>query len=361
MAEIGERAYADLYIISQNGSPYVLNVEVMRCEVTHESTGKKSDCKVKKNSGNQYEISYQATRRGRHQLHIKVEGEHIKGSPFTVISIRKLGSPINTITGIRSPHGISFNNWGEMIVAEHESSKISIFYPSKKKKASYPLSGSGEYHKPNDVATDAFDDILLTDRDYHCILKFKRNGGFSEKVGKRGTNQLEFNSPFGIGVHPTSKAVYITEVYNNRIHVLNYDLTFNNIIGSQGIGDGQFVKPRGIAFDSNGNVYVSDSVHLIQVFTPEGQYLRKFGKKGQHEGQLYQPWDIAIDNEDIVYVSERGNRRISVFTTEGKFLTSFGSKDNNKPGQIIDPRGIAVDLDGIVYVSDVHMSTVLIF
>ena len=351
LAMIGERAYAVLYTVRQS---YTRDKETVTCELIHESKSY-TYCKVSNTRCNQYEISYQTKSRGRYQL-------HIKGSPFNVTAIRKLGSPIKIITGVRSPHGISFTSQGDMIIAEYESSNISIFYPSLEKKASYHLSRSGEHHKPNDVATDAHDNILVMDRDYHCILRYKQNGEFSEKIGRKGTKHLEFNSPFGIGVHPITKAVYVTEVYNHRIHVLNHDLTFNSTLGRYGKGEGQFKKPRGIAFDSKGNIYVSDDAHLIQVFTLKGKYLRKFERKGQYLGQLYQPWDIAI-NEDIVYVSEKVNKRISVLTTEGKFLISFGSKNDipGHVGHVIDPRGIAVNKQGTVYVSDVHSSTILLF
>ena len=363
MAVIGERATASLYFIDQMGKGYNTQTETVVCELLTMSSGSKIDCGIKKNTGNQYEISYQPTSRGRHQLHIKVEGEHIKGSPFDVIVIRRFGSSVKIVSEVETPHGITFDQSGGIIVAEYAISNISILYPSLKnlkKKASYDLHGSNETkdHHPNDVAVDRNDNILLTDRNHHCILSLKPNGELSRKVGEKGVNRLEFESPFGIAIHPTNARIYITEVYNHRIHILNHDLTFNNIFGSQGMGEGQFNKPRGIAFDSSGNLYVVDSEnHRIQVFTSEGKYLRKFGKKGGHEGELYRPWDIAIDDDDVVYVTEWYNRRISVFTTGGKFLTIFG----NTPGQIIIPRGIAIDQNGIVYVSDVYSNTILLY
>ena len=82
-AEIGEIADAVLYAIDQNGNPFAKVMETVRCEV-QTSLGHKLNCKVKKHSGNQYKISYRPTHPGKHQLHIKVEGEHIRGSPFTV-------------------------------------------------------------------------------------------------------------------------------------------------------------------------------------------------------------------------------------------------------------------------------------
>ena len=89
------------YIVDTSGKGYTLQMETVVCEFMSESSGEKIDCIVKKME-NQYEISYQPTGQGRHQLHIKVEGEHIKGSPFTVIvklPVQKLqGTPIKIIS-----------------------------------------------------------------------------------------------------------------------------------------------------------------------------------------------------------------------------------------------------------------------
>lgn len=360
MAVVGEKATASLYFIDQMGKGYNAQTEIVVCELLTMSSGNKHDCDIKKNTGSQYEISYQPTSRGRHQLHIRVEGEHIKGSPFNVAIIRRFGTPIKTIGGVETPHGLTFDQAGGIIVAEYVFNNISIFYPSFKKRALYHLCGSTkeECRYPNDVAVDINGNIILTDQKHHCIMKLKSTGELSKKVGEKGINHLEFNTPFGVAIHPKNATIYISEVYNHRIHILNHDLTFYNIFGSHGTGEGQLNKPRGIAFDITGNLYVVDSEnHCIQVFTSEGKYLRKFGKKGGHEGELYRPWDIAIDDDNVVYVSEWYNRRISVFTTEGKFLATFG----NIPGEIIIPRGIAVDQNGIVYVSDVYSNTILLF
>ena len=99
-------------------------MEISACDLVSESTGEKVVCSVKKTdseASGQYEISYQATNRGRHQLHIKVEGEYIKGSSFPVsvkLPVKKLGTPIKTITGIECPRGVAVNRRGEVILAE---------------------------------------------------------------------------------------------------------------------------------------------------------------------------------------------------------------------------------------------------
>ena len=119
---------------------------------------------------------------------------------------------------------------------------------------------------------------------------------------------------------------------------------------------GQFGFSSDVSFDSTGNVYnVVDKGcnNGIQIFTPEGQYLGKFGSQGSGQGELGSLVGIAIDDQDIVYIAESSNNRVSIFKTDGTFLTTFGTQ-GNEPGQFNSPNGIAVDKDGFIYVSDLN-------
>jgi len=51
----------------------------------------------------------------------------------------------------------------------------------------------------------------------------------------------------------------------------------------------------------------------IQVFGPQGRFLRKWGSEGNGDGEFSQPQGLAIDSEGDVYVSDQGNHRILVF------------------------------------------------
>ena len=97
VAKIGERATVVLHVVDQKGNAFTVPVEAIFTELVLNSTNEKIECLVEKTNINQYEISYQATTRGRHQLHIKLEGEHIKGSPFCITAIKKMGTPIKII------------------------------------------------------------------------------------------------------------------------------------------------------------------------------------------------------------------------------------------------------------------------
>ena len=56
---------------------------------------------------------------------------------------------------------------------------------------------------------------------------------------------------------------------------------FFNEWGNEGDADGEFNGPYGIAVTGEGYVYVADGLnHRIQVFDPEGRFLRKWGDEG---------------------------------------------------------------------------------
>ena len=356
-AEPGERATAVLHVVDHNGKACSTPVETMTCELVSEISGEKRDCSVKKTEDSQYEISYQSTRRGRYQLHIKVEGENIKGSPFSVtvkLPVEKLGTPIKTISGVKGPWGVAVSKRGEVIVAEGDGNCVSIFSLTEEKLQSFGSQGSrhGQFENPHGVAVDDDGNILVVDCNNHRIQKFTSEGKFITAVGKKGKQPLEFENTFGIAIHPLNKKVYVVDNWNHRIQILNSDLTFSSSFGSQGSGNGQFYYPWDVSFDSTGNVYMTDGGnHCIQVFTSEGEFLRKFGSRGSGNGELNWPTSIIIDSDNVVYVTEDDNHRVSVFTCEGKFLTSFSTKGSG-PGQFSSPRGIAIDKNGVVIVCD---------
>ena len=362
VAEPGEKTTAVLHVVDQKGKAYNKPVETLTCELVSNNTDTKVDCSVKKVEANQYKITYQATRRGRHQLHIKVEGEHIKESPFPITVIKKLAIPIKIIGGVNWPWGVAVNQRGGVIVAEVKHC-VSIFTPTGEKLRSFGSKGSGhgKFNGPRGVAVDDNGNILVVDQDNHRIQKFTPDGTFITTVGKKGNNLLEFNRPIGIAIHPLNKRVYIADCNNHRLQILNPDLTFSSSFGSLGSGNGQLSFPWDVAFDSTGNVHVADTQNnRVQVFTAEGEILRKFGKKGSGNGDLNIPTSISIDSDNVVYVAEVWNHRVSLFTCEGKFLTSFGTHGSG-PGQFRGPRGITVDKNGVVYVSDTGNNRLQLF
>jgi NHL repeat-containing protein len=86
--------------------------------------------------------------------------------------------------------------------------------------------------------------------------------------------------------------------------------------------DGQFRQVTDMAWDSDGNTYVSDGYINSRVakYDKEGNWITSWGEPGAGPGQLNTPHSLVIDRNNHVYVADRGNRRIQVFDTQGKLL-----------------------------------------
>jgi hypothetical protein len=89
--------------------------------------------------------------------------------------------------------------------------------------------------------------------------------------------------------------------------------------------DGLFRQPTDVAWDSQGNTYISDGYINSRVakFDKNGDWVKSWGTPGTAPGQFNLPHSIAIDGKDNVYVGDRSNHRIQVFDTDGTFLRMF--------------------------------------
>ena len=189
VAVVGEKSTAILQAINFKGKPCEEPIKSLECELVSEITGTRASCSVERRGQSQYEISYQPTIKGRLQLHIKVQGQHIRGSPLSLAAkspIEKLGDPILTIGGVDQPCGVALNCRGEAVVTEENRNRcVSVFSPSGEKIQSFGKhgSGQGEFKHPSGVAVDGEGNILVADWGNHCIQKLTADGQFIAAVG----------------------------------------------------------------------------------------------------------------------------------------------------------------------------------
>jgi len=154
---------------------------------------------------------------------------------------------------------------------------------------------------------------------------------------------------------PIAPQVEVTTEYIEAHREVSSVMTW----GEPGALEGQFSFPKGLAVDSDGNVYVADSQnHRIQKFGPDGVFIAEWGSFGEEEGQFSEPWGIAVDNDANVYVADTWNHRLQKFTTNGEFISYWGVFQDTG-GELLEPQGmfygprdIAIDAEGNLYVTD---------
>lgn len=176
--------------------------------------------------------------------------------------------------------------------------------------------------------------------------------------GPAGTGSGQLTS-YMLGIATdTNDLVYVTES-TPRVSVFTANGTFVRSWGTYGTGDGNFNnQPSGIAVGPDGLIYISDVGALsnpsrIQVFTPQGAFVRKWGSRGLGDGQFAASvMYLAIGANGLVYAAEQNRQRIQVFDAYGNFQRKWGAAGSG-PGQFSSSIcGIAIAPDGLVCVAE---------
>ena len=148
-----------------------------------------------------------------------------------------------------------------------------------------------DFGRPHMVTCDADDNVWLVDDGAHVIYKLSPDGEVLSTLGVKGE------------------------------------------VGSDGE---HFDKPTDIAFNTRGEMYVSDGYGAnmrVMKFDPDGEFMLDWGEPGEELGQFILPHAICVDTAGLVYVADRNMWRVQVFDPDGKFLTVW--KHIGRPSDLV--------------------------
>jgi len=192
--------------------------------------------------------------------------------------------------------------------------------------------------------------------------------GFADGAG----TSASFYYPIGVAVDSSGNA-YVADALNNLIRKITPAGVVSTFAGSGSRGStngtstaASFASPNGIALDSSGNFYVSDTGNsLIRkiaadgvVTTLAGSTVGLFIDGPGTAARFDNLQSIAVDSSGNIYVAERNLFKIRKITPEGAVTTFAGSGtrgSSNGTGTSASfylPMGVAVDSSGNVYVAD---------
>lgn len=208
------------------------------------------------------------------------------------------------------------------------------------------------------------------------------------------------HKPYGVAF--SKGKLYVADTGFAAIHVIDFVKGHWDYFRPEGMGRLKF--PIGVAVDSDGTLYVSDSVRgQVLVYDASGRFtgalgaalelkvvdVKVFGDKvyacdmksqtvrvysrrdrqylyaiprdsKDGAGKLYAPTNLAVDPSGRVYVSDSGMFHVQVYDADGAFIRSIG-RHGDGIGEFARNKGVAVDRESRVYAVDAAFQNVQIF
>ncbi len=199
--------------------------------------------------------------------------------------------------------------------------------------------------------------IWVTEDDHKYITDL---GGRLVLAYDSGNNYIQSYGNAEILEKPTGVAVYGDKVYvadQKKNKVLVFDKDSGDIV--QEIGgdrasseDGSFYRPSHITVDKDGQLFVTDSFNFrIQIFDPEGNFIKSIGQAGDRIGNFARPKGIAIDREDHLYAVDAAFENTQIFDINSTDLLLFFGGYQTGPGSMYLPNSIHIDYENEEYFS----------
>jgi DNA-binding beta-propeller fold protein YncE len=200
------------------------------------------------------------------------------------------------------------------------------------------------------VAVDSREHAFVFHRGPHSIIEFDKSGGVARTWGDG-----VFVRPHGLKFDPQGN-LWAVDDQGHIVVKMDAQGRVRMVLGRKnlkGETNDLFNRPTDIAFAPNGDFYVTDGYGNSRVvkFTKDGKFVKTWGKKGEGPGDFNLPHGIAVDKRGRVYVGDRENRRLQVFDADGKFVTEWK--------HVGSPWGVVITPDESLFMCDGYNNRVV--
>ena len=153
-----------------------------------------------------------------------------------------------------------------------------------------------------------------------------------------------FSRPHDLALSPDHRFLFVADVGNNAVKVLDPDTLMT--VGA--IGEGELDSPHDVAFDRKGRLLVADSGNdRIVIYRVDGAKGTRIAIFGKHQAS---PEGVAVSDDGGIYVTNAANHTV-LLIKDGALLKTIGAY-SSPPVRFARPHDIHIDSHGRVLVAD---------
>ena len=201
------------------------------------------------------------------------------------------------------PINIEIDDEGRKYVADTGRNQVLVFDSNDEYVTA--LGQRGQF-RPTDTLVDGNNLYVVDIKGHRIVVLDKRTGEELSSFGSPGSENDNLFHPTNIAMGP-NRHLYISDTGNFRVQEFTLDGQFVKSYGAGvGTAPGSFARPKGVAVDRMGRVYVVDAAfERVQVFDDQGRLLMYFGEpRATHRSGLDLPTDIDIDYASVPYFQQ---------------------------------------------------------
>ena len=280
---------------------------------------------------------------------------------FTIDGKTKATEAINSAKTLTGPLAVSVSS-DRVFVADTGHSQVQVYSRDGTWISAW---GQGKLNYPF-ALTFSNNRLYVADPNLMKLFIYDDKGNEQKPLIDKQKLQL-MSGKQGETIRPTAvevgvdNLIYVADVGNQVVLVLNSSGKILRYFGGPGITDGKLQYPNALYVGKNGKVYVSDTNNgRIQIFDQKGQFLYKITGSQGKSGLLTLPRGLAVTESGTIYVVDVFSHSVRAFDEAGFELWSFGGYGSG-PGQFNFPNGLCVDSEGRIYVTDRENNRVQVF
>lgn len=253
------------------------------------------------------------------------------------------------------PQGGMVDAAGRILVTDVGRQAIFVFDPDAGLGVWDQADDGDSFISPLGITAGPSDEIYVADSELARIVRLDMKGN---ALGSFGEGIVQ--RPTGLVRDAQTGRTYVADTAAHDIKVFDDSRALVDKIGVRGVAPGQFNAPTFLAF-KEGQLVVSDTLNArVQVLSDKGEAQLVVGERGLYVGNLTRPKGVAVDDGGHIYVAESFYDYLLIYDAEGRLLLPIGG-NGRLPGQFFLPGGIWTDAGGRIFVADVFNSRVVIF